>query len=192
MRFSKKLSVVVLASLMTACATPAKQESEQLSGTLPDWVVMPFVEGGLADTQCVANNADMGILKGKATAMARAELARQLTLKVQAMDKTYASLTESNGKSVAGGAFESVSKQITNQVLSGSRLKKLDYVIFPDDTTKLCALIAITPTDTDEIYKAIVSSADQELSPKDDAILYQEFKAHKAQEELVSEIDKQS
>jgi hypothetical protein len=193
----KKLTLVAASSvLLAACAgnQPAPQAAAPAPAAkpkLPSWVMLPMVEDGFADTQCVSTVADMNILKNKAVALARAEIAKQINIQVKAMDKTYQNLTDTAKGSTAGGTFESVSKQVTQQRLAGSRPVKMDYVDFPDGTQKLCVMVAMSPAVTKALYKDLVSASGKQLSPKDDAVLYQEFKAYKAQQELDKETQQQ-
>jgi len=189
----KKIALTTLAaSFLTACASNQPAEVEQAAAKikLPDWVTMPIIEDGFADTQCVQTTADMNILKNKATALARAEIAKQINIQVKAMDKTYQNLTDTADGSSSGSTFESVSKQVTNQKLAGSRATKLDYVDFPDGTQKMCVMVTMSPATTAALYKEIVKESTRQLSPQHESVLFQEFKAYKAQQELDSEIDK--
>ncbi len=183
----KAITTITAAIFLGGCAsTPTEAPRPKL----PDWVMNPTVENGFADTQCVRNSADMSILKNKAVALARAEIAKQIDLQVKAMDKTYQNLTDTHQGSSSGSTFESVSKQITSQKLSGSRAIKVDYVDSPDGTLQLCAMVALNPQLTEALYKDVVSASGRQLSPQNEAVLFQEFKAHKAQQELEVELSK--
>ena len=188
----KKLTLVAASSvLLAACAgnKPAPQADAPVAPKiqLPSWVMLPMVEDGFADTQCVKTVADMNILKNKAVALGRAEIAKQINIQVKAMDKTYQNLTETAKGSTAGSTFESVSKQVTQQKLSGSRPIKMDYIDFPDGTQKLCVMVAMSPAVTKALFQELVSATGKQLAPNDDAALYQEFKSYKAQEEMEQE-----
>ncbi|WP_197472764.1 LPP20 family lipoprotein, partial [Oleiphilus sp. HI0123] len=102
----------------------------------------------------------------KATALARAELAKQIEVKVKAMDKTYQRLTDTAEGSTTGGTFESVSKQLANKTLSGSRVTKIDYVDFPDDTQKLCVMVTMSPELTESLFKDLLQGSGKSISPK--------------------------
>ena len=151
---------------------------------------MPLIEGGFADTQCVDASADFNILKTKATALARAEIAKQINIQVKAMDKTHDELVEVNDGTAEGSTFSSVSKQVTNQMLAGTRSVKIDYVDFPDNTQKLCSMVTMEPDQTKELFDGLVKASGKKLSAQNESVLYQEFKAHKAQVELEKEASK--
>lgn len=175
--------------LLAACSsTPAEKVEEVSKSRLPAWILMPTVEDGFADTQCVTAEADMNILKNKATALARAEIAKQIDIQVVTMDKTYQNLAETKEGTAVGSTFESVSKQISDRTLAGTRAVKVDYADFPDGTQKLCVMVTLNPKQTKAYFDALVTESDRELSPQDNSVLYQEFKAQKAQEELALEL----
>ncbi|MCP5160777.1 MAG: LPP20 family lipoprotein [Hahellaceae bacterium] len=197
MNLKKFATVAITSALMTACAgnqpqqaAPAPVAQPSPMSNLPSWVTLPIVENGFADTQCVQTVADMNILKNKAVALARAEIAKQINIQVKAMDKTYQSLTETANGAAVGSTFESVSKQVTSQKLSGSRPVKMDYINFPDGTQKLCVMVALDPSLTKSLYEELVAQSGRNLSPQSNEVLYQEFKAYKAQQEMDAEIEK--
>jgi hypothetical protein len=175
--------------LLGACASNAPQQSAATQ-SLPSWVTAPYVEGGITDTQCVANSASMGILKNSATALARSEIVKQIDVQVKAMDKTYQNLTEAEGGTSAGSTFESVSKQVASQKLQGSRATKVEYVNFPDGTQQLCVQVVLDPSLTKDLYGEITAQSGRKLSPQSDEVLWQQFMAQKAQQEMDSELQK--
>lgn len=184
---AKSLSTLIGASLLTACASNPASQAPQL----PDWVTTPIIEDGIADTQCVQNTADFNILKNKAVTLARAELAKQIDVKVKAMDKVYQRLTDTAEGSTTGGTFESVSKQLANQSLSGSRATKVQYVNFPDNTQKLCAMVTLSPELTNTLFKGLIKESKKAVSPQDEAVLYERFLAKKAADEMEAEFKNQ-
>lgn len=184
----RTITTVAAFSLLGACASKQVEEAPKVK--LPSWVLMPIIENGIADTQCVQTTADMNVLKNKATALARAELAKQINVKVKAMDKTFQRLTDTAEGSSSGGTFESVSKQLANQSLSGSRVTRIDYVDFPDNTQKLCVMVTLSPELTDNLFKNLVKESGKSISPQSEAVLYERFLAKKAGEEMEAEFEK--
>ena len=85
---------VILSGCVSVNETPSGtvEQKSQRSVTLPSWVTLPLIEDGFSDTQCVRTNADARILKSKATALARAGIARQINVSVKAIEKTYQNL----------------------------------------------------------------------------------------------------
>lgn len=182
----KTLSAIAVFTLLIGCASSPREDVT--ASSLPDWVLTPVVEDGFADTQCMDNVADINILKNKATALARAEITKQLNIQISAMDKTYSNLTEAVSGTAAGSTFESVSKQVTKQKLAGSRAIKVDYVNFPDGKIYLCVMVAFSPKATRQLFEDIITQSGRALSPRSEEVLYQEFKTYKAQQELDKEI----
>ncbi len=183
MNLKNILSITGATAIIASCAsTPDIAKSG-----LPTWITAPTVDNGFADTQCVQNSGDMSTLKNKAVALSRAEIAKQINIQLKAMDKTYQNLTDVSQGSSSGSTFESVSKQITEQTLSGTRAIKVDYVKFPDNTTKLCAMVTLSPELSTALFEDVLQSSQRQISPQHKAVLYQEFKAHKAQQELEAE-----
>lgn len=188
----KTLTTLAIASLLSACASQEAAPPAAQSNQLPSWVTNPVVEDGFADTQCVSATADMNILKNKAVALARAEIAKQINISVKAMDKTYQNLTDTAQGSSSGSTFESVSKQVTQAQLSGSRAVKIEYIDFPDNTLKLCALVTLSPALTKSLFDNLITQSNQDVSPTNEAVLYQQFLAKKAQDEMDFELEKQN
>ena len=79
--------------------------------------------------------------------------------------------------------ISSVSKQLSDQHLRGSRLSKISKIPI-DGVKNLCGMVTIDPKRTEEIFKEILESSQRPVSAQDKDILYQEFKAYKAQQDL--------
>ena len=187
----RMIAIVSALIVLGACASkkPNVEPAVQNSANLPDWVMNPVVENGIADTQCVAAKPGIGMnyLKTTATALARAEIAKQIDVKVKGMDKTYQHLADTNDGSSVGSSFESVSKQVTNKNLSGSRAIKMDYVMMPGNQQNFCVMVAMSPEVTKALFAGLVSESGNNLSPKNEAVLYERFLADKAAKELDAE-----
>jgi len=188
----KTISTAFAVSLLGACASQAPAPQAEQPAQLPDWVLTPIIENGIADTQCVNATADFNVLKNKATALGRAELTKQIEIKVKAMDKTYQRLTDTNEGSSTGGTFESVSKQLANKTLSGSRATKVNYINFPDNTQKLCVMVTMSPELTESLFKDLVKESGRNVSPQNEAVLYERFLAKKAADEMDAEFKAQN
>jgi hypothetical protein len=189
-KLNRTITIVAILAISTlaGCASSGAQQSAA-TRSLPTWVTAPYIEEGFIDTQCVTNNAPMGTLKTKAVTQARAELAKQIEVQVKAMDKAFTEMTEEGDVATYGSSFESVTKQVTSKALVGTRATKVEYVDFPDGSQQLCALVEIRPDIAKKIYAQIMDESGRELSPEDDAVIWQEFMALKAQEELDADLD---
>jgi len=190
MEFQKPLKAIFLTSslsLLAACASNAPMQDAS-TASIPDWVTNPVVENGIADTQCVAAKMDYQFLKSRATSLARAELTKQIDIRVQAMDKTYQRITESKDGVAGGATFESVSKQVAQNNLAGSRAIQSGYVTMPDNSQNFCVMVAMMPEQTRAMFKELIQeSGNQGIDPQTESILYEEFRAHKSQQELERE-----
>ena len=181
----KYLIFLFLIGILTACG--GKKVEQEPTGVgleeFPSWVIDPKVEGGIAASDCIPWSGNLSIDKAQVTAQARATLAKQLEVRVSALDKTYIERTDAAGKTVTGSSFSSVSKQLSDQHLRGSRLSKISNTSI-DGVKNLCGMVTIDPKRTEEIFKEILESSNRPVSAQDKDILYQEFKAYKAQQDL--------
>lgn len=157
--------------------------------SLPIWVAAPETqveEGAFASTECVVASDDFGMDKAEATANARAALAKQIDIRVQTLDKTYKERIKTENKTVSGSNFSTVSKQVANQSLKGSRVQKLDYVTV-NDKRQLCAMVELNPKKALELFKNAVGEVKSQgvnIPAQDEEVLYQEFKQKMAMKEL--------
>lgn len=173
--------------LMTACGSSNPTQS-QVVDPYPEWFYNPIIENGIAAASCVlipGNN--ISVAQKQATANGRANLAMQIDTKVKAMDKTYDRVTNTNEGASTGGTFESVSKQVAQQNLSGSRAVKYMKVIDGDDKL-MCALVTLSPDSTNNLFKDLVKASEANLSPENESVLKEQFLAYKAQQELEKEL----
>ena len=128
-------------------------------------------------------SSNFNLDKKEATANARQELAQQLNLQVKAMDKTYSRRTRAQDKSSSGSTFESVSRQVTDTNLNGSRVVKTGYVSLAGKKN-LCVMVAFGDSQMKKIFNDLIKASNREVGPQDEELLYQEFKAQKAGEEM--------
>ena len=191
MNLIKFASLTLVSSLLLgACSSQPEQQTEKAADPYPDWFYKPNIENGLAAASCVPiPGSNVSVAQKQATANGRANLAFQIEAKVKAMDKTYDRVTTTNQGSSTGGTFESVSKQVTEQSLAGSRTEKFERVI--DDGKKMmCALVTLNPTATNDLFQNLIQSAEVNLAPDHEAVLKEQFMAYKAQQELEQELMK--
>jgi len=124
----KKIIGVTCAVLMTACASTEQaadtQQSQQGAGGLPQWVMNPYIDDGFASAQCVPYSSNMSIDRQLAVANARTDLAQQLETKVAVLDKVFRERTDVSSGVSSGSTFSSVAKQLTQQMLIGTRAER--------------------------------------------------------------------
>ena len=181
--------VALVASLMLfgGCASaPSKVEAPAMQGEFanaPAWVLSPEMEGGLAAAgSAKMSKAGMSFTRTAAMANGRDELARMMNVKVKNMVKNFTQSTGIGDDETVERVVSNVSKQVTKQVLSGSRLK----ASWISPSSELYVLIVLDPTAAAEAVKQSVQT-----SYKNEKALWQQFQAKKAQEELDAEIDKE-
>jgi hypothetical protein len=172
---------------LSACSSLNEEVSER-SG-LPAWTLNPTVEGGIAATDCVVYSGNLSVDRKMATANSRTTLAQQISLKIDVLDRSYLSGTNADKESMNGTTFSSVSKQLTQQMLSGSRVIKADIVEIRG-VDHFCVLTAITPKVTDALFRDIVKGSKRELSATEEKLLRQELMAYKAERSLEVELEK--
>ena len=184
---------LVLFTIMTTCLLSACGDKdvpvEPAKPAVPDWVFNPYVEDGIASSQCIPSSGNFSVDRSAAIAQARADLAQQINSKVSAMAKTYQERIDTAGGTQIGSNFTNVSKQVANQTLVGSRPQKVEYVEL-DEKKNVCVLVTLGGSTTKKIFDEVLNQSGASVQPSQKDILYQEFKAHKAQKELEKEIDK--
>lgn len=182
------LSTAVVGSLLfTGCiggkeAAPKDEYvNPELKGA-PQWVMMPRVEGTIAEVGSAPQNAanDISFQRNQAMADARDNIARQIETNVSNMFKSYAATT-GGADGTYDSAVENVSRQIASQTLSGTVVQDT----WMSQTGTLYVLMAVdTQTVADMMEESIRTSFDN------DEALYQQFRASKAQGELDKELEK--
>jgi len=185
-------SAIIAAMMFTGCGTsnksislPKKAMQCQIEGAnAPLWVCSggENMTGGVFAVAS-AQKTPLGInfQRQEAMAAARDEIARQISLKVKNMFKSYMSSTGVGNAQTAERVATSVSKQLSYQVLQGSKLLKT--WISPKGT--MFVLVGMKKS----IKKALKEAT--KTTFKNNQALWQEFKAKKAQEELDAEINKE-
>ena len=183
-------------------------EETKLAEKIPDWVLNPIIEDGLAVSDCVPFSENLSFMLKQAIMNSRVQIAQQIETKVVAT---------SSENDVHKADYESTSKQITNQKIIGERLLKQDLVNI-GGRKYYCILLILTPdiqlerrssaldyeqsNESKEYDEVLSISQEFELqrtilqligSTEDseyEELLYQEFKAFKAQQDLEDEIEK--
>jgi len=189
MKNTFKIATALTVSAILAACGSSPDSAEALNKNIPEWVLNPVLEDGLASSVCVTSSGHMSTDKAQAASLARVELAQQINTRVKALDKTYQERIDVDDKAQVGSTFTSVSKQLTNQSLTGARVIKTAYANF-NGKDQLCVLTALGSSSTKELFDNIIKESERNLNIDQERILYQEFKAQKAQEELEAELDK--
>lgn len=178
----KLTSLIITTLLMSACANQDTINKGELAD-VPDWILSPQIEDGIAESACVAWSGSLSIDKDEASHIARDRLARQIDVRAAGMTKAFADKTTTSAGMNTGTTFESVSRQIFDQTLTGSKPTKVGLFTI-DNKKQFCVMVEITPEKTKALYNGIVVASGEQLSAEDDRVLFQQFKAWKAQGEL--------
>ncbi len=184
----KYLSIAILSALLiNGCATTGSSENTNYAKgeleSIPNWILSPSVKNGVAESACVPWSGNITIDRDEASHIARDRLAKQIDIRAAGMTKAFANKTTTSKGLNTGTNFESVSRQIFDKTLSGSRPTKAGLFTI-DKKKQFCVMVEINPVKTKELYKGIVKASGAQLSADDDAILLEQFKAWKAQGEL--------
>lgn len=172
------MRLVAASSTLVCCLVLAACASDPPVPSAPDWVVNPTSHFGFAAADCVKSAGNVSVERQLATARARAEIAKQIEIRVSAMDKTYSKLSEEKGQPVATTAFEGVSKQVTEQTLQGASVTKAEYVPI-NSVQHLCVLMEVDETRAKNAFTQLVQAATKvtgrEIDGASNEILYHEF-----------------
>lgn len=189
MKVMKNLIAVMMllvAVALVGCKKADKADDNTPTQTVsrfPDWVLNPSLEGGQAAMGSArVGSAGISFARTEALASARDELARQLSVKVNNMFKSYTSQIGAGEDQTVDKVATNVSKQVASQTLQGSKQYK---TWLDEQENELYVLVGIT----DEVVKTETKNAVR-TSLNNEKALWQEFKSEKAQQQLDVEIEK--
>ena len=179
---------VILGGCSTGPVPKVENTNAPASKALPEWVGNPAIVDGIASTGCVLWAGDLSLDRAEAVAEARAALAKTIDIKIRAMDKTYGNKNRTVNGASWGGVFETTSKQVTERYLSASHVVNVDIVKI-EKKKHLCAMVAIEGVASRKLFDEIVSNSSgaEQVSPQDESVLWEVFKANRGQEELSEE-----
>jgi len=190
-----KITNVLLTAVITlgvaACSTPPAKVEKVAECVFPGsdkpaplWVCDAPVEGMTVGAVGMAAKSDAGIafMKQMAATEARVQLAQNMKVQVQNMIKQYAETTGAATKETVDRVNTSVTKQITDQTLQGTKIFR--SIVAPDGT--MFVLVGL-----DELAAQKLTETAVKTSMGNDQAAWQQFKALKGQDELAAEIAKQ-
>jgi len=165
-------------AVVADCVYPGTAEAA------PGWICDEPVEGvdvsavGVAEPTAAGN----AFMKQMAATDARVQLAQRMKVQVQNMIKQYVETTGAGKDESVDRVNTSVSKQITNETLVGTKIFKSR--VGPNG--KMYVLLGIDPTSVQKIAEAAIKT-----SMNNEKALWQKYQAGKAQDELAADIAKQ-
>lgn len=176
-----------LVSLVSACAstqnqaTPVKVNDNFKS--IPAWVLNPKPEQGLGAASCVVYSGNLSVDQKLAVSNARVALAQQLQTKVEALEKNYMQRQDLKQENKTGISFEAVSKSITSETLAGSKADQFGIGTI-NGIDHYCAHVVMDEQQSQLIFNQALNAGNPDLSQTEKDFMYQEFKAHKAEQSL--------
>ncbi len=173
MWMKKKINIAIVLSICFCTANV-------FASTIPEWISNPTIKDGLASVDCVKFSGNWSSASKLSSANARIALAQQIEVKVESLDQTYDSRHSDQDDIILSTKFSSVSKQFTQQVLSGSRIVKTEIVTISGNEY-YCALATLDPSKTKHTFELIVKATDKKLEPELETELFEQFKENNAQ-----------
>ncbi|VAW65962.1 hypothetical protein MNBD_GAMMA08-1674 [hydrothermal vent metagenome] len=149
----------------------------------PGWVCDEPVEGVELSAVGSAQKSGAGhdFMKSMASTSARIQLAQNMKVQVRSMVKQYIETTGAAKSESVDKVLTSVTKQITNETLIGSK-------IYKTRTSPTGSLYVLVGMDSGSFEQASENAL--KTSMKNERALWQQFKAQKTQDELAAEISK--
>lgn len=162
-----------------ACVFPDASNSEA-----PRWVCDERVEGVVVSAVGTAAKSSAGhsFMKNMASTDARVQLAQSMKVHVQNMVKQYAETTGAADTETVDRVNTSVTKQITDETLVGTR-------VFKTSTSPNGTLYVLLGVDAAAAAQATANAVQSSLNNEN--ALWQQFKAQVGQGELANAIAKQ-
>jgi len=180
---------VAMTALLAGCGGKKKEEvadcvyPDDPAMAAPGWICDEPVEGVEVSAVGSAQKSGAGhsFMKQMAATDARVQLAQRMKVQVRNMIKQYVETTGAADQETVDKAMTSVTKQITNETLVGTKIFKTRTS--PNGT--LYVLLGMDPTGVETMTKNAIKT-----SMKNERALWQQFKAQKGQDELAADIAK--
>ncbi len=180
---------ITISAFMTGCSTTKDDEVAECvfpdaPGTAaPGWVCDQPVKGVEFSAVGSADKSGAGhdFMKSMAATSARVQLAQNLKIQIQNMVKQYVETTGAADSETVDKVLTSVSKQITNETLIGTKIFKTRT----SPTGTLYVLVGMNASSLEEASKTALKT-----SMNNERALWQQFKAQKGQDELAADIAK--
>lgn len=186
MNFKTIALTAALSTTLIGCANQQEKITSNIG--LPNWVVAPNIDNGLAESACVPYSGHFSIDRAQATALARNALTEQIEVRAASLTKTHLSKTDTVGGSSIGADFESSARQIAEATLKGTKADKADIFTI-DEKKQFCVLVTLAERETDDVAQQIITASGAKLSSEDKEVLAEQFKANEGQEELKGVIE---
>ncbi|MBA3582691.1 MAG: LPP20 family lipoprotein [Gammaproteobacteria bacterium] len=185
------LAVVGVIAAGCSANTPKESASYVSDCTYPDgsnkeapmWIctetTKDFPVGAVGSSEKSA--AGFSFMEQQAATVARVKLAQQMRVQVQNMVKQYVEVSGAADAETVDKVNTSISKQITNESLSGTRIVLKNT----SPNGVLFVYVGLDPKAVQQLAQEAIKT-----SMNNDAALWQQFKAQKGQDELAADIAK--
>ena len=189
----RQLGISLAATLLlSACAASEKEDKlveTNYGYDVPEWVLMPSFQSGLAAASCINASNNFNIDKRHAEAGARSALAQSINVKASVMDRSYSRLNNSEAGTQTGETFETVAKSISEVRMQRSQIAKVGMGNV-NGQPQVCAMAVIDESLVANIFEDVVAQAGMPIDPQDEAAMYEEFRTQKAMTELEQELER--
>lgn len=166
--------VITCFVLLSGCQSTEKSIAEDINIKIPQWVLNPTVESGLASSSCVTASNSFSIDRSQAAAQARAELASQIETRVSSLQEEYNTKISSLGNTNIESTINITTVQLTDQYLRGSKVVKVDYAQM-DKVNNLCVMVTLSENKTKDLFSQLLKQAPIKLDPENETLLYLHF-----------------
>lgn len=180
---------IAMTAILAGCGKDKKEDvadcvfPDAPGAEAPGWICDEPVEGvevssvGSADKSAAGND----FMKQMAATSARVQLAQRMKVQVQNMIKQYVETTGAADQETVDKALTSVTKQITNETLVGTKIFKTRT----SPNGNLYVLLGMDPAGVETMAKQAIKT-----SMGNEKALWQQFKAQKGQDEMAADIAK--
>jgi hypothetical protein len=189
MKLHRILGVSALTLSLTACIGGGSKQAAVPDCTFPDaptvaapgWVCDEPVEGLAVSAVGSADKSGAGInfMKQQASAAARVQLAQMMKVQVTNMVKQFAETTGTGDSETVDMVNSSVTKQITNESLVGTRI----YKTRRSPNGALYVLVGLDDNAASSIHETALKT-----SMNNERAMWQKFQSKKGHDELAKEI----
>lgn len=180
---------VALSTLLISCGGDKKEEvadcvfPDAPGSAAPGWVCDEPVKNLEVSAVGSATKSGAGhdFMKSMASTAARVQLAQNMKVQIRNMIKQYVEATGAADTETVDKVMTSVTKQITNETLIGTKI----YKTRTSPNGNLYVLVGMDSASVEQATQKALKT-----SMKNERALWQQFKAQKTQDELAAEISK--
>ncbi len=182
------VSGAVVAAVVLGGCSSAPSEPETTASGLPNWIVTPSVDDGLAATGCVTASDTFRLDSNRADNAAREQLAATLGAQVESYVEDYQRAIETEEEGLTTGAvFEQITRTVVDEKLVGSRRVMADYVEMNGER-RFCSLVAVGQEDVTEMLRAVAEAAEIEPDAFSNAEMREQFMSQEALNRLDQQV----